>query len=368
MRSEFSTDFVRDMDPVLGEHYTQWLPYCRESIAATIDELAHPDAFPRTLGIDNGHVDRDLLHSACVAPFRSYLRRSGKMLRPYLVCLCLEAYGRDPRTRPREVALAEIIHSSSLILDDVADDSTYRRGDLTAHQQVGMLVAGAVGSEWLNLGFEVVWRDRESLGSRITSRLIEELAWEHFVTGLGTTVDCIWPWQEKTNCLPGEYLQQVVHRSTSYTYRLPLKIGGLTADVPESEVAKLSAFGEQVGLGFQIVDDLLNVKPADEHWGKEVAEDIVQGKLTLQVILALERAEGARRARLLEILRSGTHVQSELQEAVGVLEETGALEECRRLATELRDGALKIADDLGMDEIYRRRLKALACYVLRRTR
>jgi geranylgeranyl diphosphate synthase type I/geranylgeranyl diphosphate synthase type II len=220
----------------------------------------------------------------------------------------------------------------------------------------------------LNLAFEIVWHDRNLLGPETAGHIIEEIAWEHFVTGLGTVLDVTWPWNRRTDHLPEEYLQQVVHRTGSYSYRMPLKIGGLAAAVPESEVARLASFGEQLGLAFQIIDDVLNVRPGDEYWGKEVAEDVAQGKINLQVILALRAAEPEERRRLEEILNSRSHDPTMLAEAVRVIETSGALEESRNIARRLRDEAVSIVDTLQMDEVHRHRLKALAEYVLRRTR
>lgn len=368
MRSDYSSDFLKDMAPVLGEHYQRWLPYCREAVRGTVLELAEPEALEAALGISIGSEQAEALKAAWLQPLLSYLERSGKLLRPYLVCLCLEAYGKDPRQWRRQVGLAEIIHSSSLILDDVSDDSLFRRGAPSAHQMFGMRVAGATALSWLNLGTHLVWRDRQALGEETTRLLIEALAWEHFVTGAGTAVDVTWAWLRQERRPPDQYLQQVVHRSTSYTYRLPLKIGGLTAQAPAEDVRRLSDFGEELGLAFQLVDDLLNIKPEDPHWGKETAEDIVQGKRSLQVLYALERlAEGPRR-RLLEILDSRTHDQAVLKEAVALLEGTGALADSLALARRFMKGCEDIVRGLTVAPVYQERLWALAEYVVQRRR
>ncbi|MBC7806832.1 MAG: polyprenyl synthetase family protein [Akkermansiaceae bacterium] len=368
MRNDFSTDFTRDMGTDLADHYLRWLPFIRESILSLLADYANPNVRARTWGIAEQGSDPAFLDDNLVAPFRSYLQRSGKMLRPYLVCWCLEAYGGDPSLRPCQVALAEVIHSSSLILDDIVDDSPFRRGDQTAHRMVGVLIAGAAGSGWLNTGFDIVWRDRDLLGERVTARLMEELAWEHFVTGLGTTVDLTWAWKATMDHPPEEYLQQVVHRSTSYTYRLPMKIGGLVADASESEIAKLAAFGEQIGLAFQLIDDVLNVKPTDAHWGKEVAEDIGQGKITLQILMALGRASVPDRQRLIDILRARTADPAERAVAVAILEDTGALDDCRRLAHQLYEEASRIIEDMAVDVQAQRRLQDFAAYIVKRGR
>ena len=367
MRTDFSTSFTSDMGPELAQHYIEWLPFGRAAITETIREFAATERIKDTLGLNGNGGDAATIRAAWVDPWYPYLERTGKMMRPYLVSLCLEGYGRDRADYKHEVALAEIIHSSSLILDDIVDDSMYRRGGPSAHQMVGVLAAGAAGSAWLNVGFEIVWRDRDLLGANVANRIIEELAWEHFVTGLGATLDVTWPWVGG-NYLPGEYLQQILHRSASYTYRLPFKIGGLSAGAPDSEVTALGQLGEQIGLAFQIIDDILNVESSDAHWGKEKAEDLTQGKINLQVMVALERGNEKQKARLSDILAKHTRDPEELSEAVSILKETGALDECRKIAGGLQADALSLIDSLSMNEINKRRLRELTDYILRRSR
>src|SRR5690606_8378659 len=101
-------------------------------------------------------VQYEALREAWFEPYRSYHTRSGKMLRPVLVCMVMQAFGRDPGQVPTVVAMAEIIHAASLVLDDIADDSPLRRGGPTAHQLVGVRVAGASASAWLNVCFELL--------------------------------------------------------------------------------------------------------------------------------------------------------------------------------------------------------------------
>jgi geranylgeranyl pyrophosphate synthase len=357
----YDAGFVDEMGTSLAGHYLGWFPFCRDAVLSTVDSFADSDRLCRYLGLQADQLDRARLTEGWLRPFRSYLTRSGKFVRPYLVCLCMEGYGRDPRTLPSMVALAEVIHSSSLILDDIADDSLLRRGGPTAHQQVGVRVAGATGAAWMNLGFEL-------LGTPVVDQLFRAMAWEHFVTGLGTTIDVTWPWKGSTRHAPEEYLQEVIHRSTSYTYRLPMKIGGWVGGASASEVAKLASFGEQLGLAFQLMDDILNVAPRDAHWGKEVAEDVAQGKITLQVLLALERGTDAQRSRLLQVLAARTHDPHPLMAAVDILRATGALDDCRRQAEAMAAECVAIAHSLEMKPEHRERLAQFADYIVKRGR
>ena len=145
---------------------------------------------------------------------------------------------------------------------------------------------------------------------------------------------------------PLEYQQSVLHRSTSYTYRMPFKIGASIANADERAFAAYSRLGEEIGLAFQVIDDQLNVAPVTEEWGKTTAEDITAGKVTLQVLLTLQRADRNRAAELVRILRANTTDQRELRNAVGIMRECGALTEARAIADQHLDACLRIISNM----------------------
>ena len=323
----YADDFTEHMSPRLALEYRRWYPFCKESVLATIDRL--PDLIAQRWNMFGGMKKNaqfaEMLQNVIVNPYRSYHLRSGKMLRPFLVCFLLKALGYDPYRYPTVVAIAEIIHAASLVFDDIADDSALRRGAPTAHQMVGVRVAGSMASTWLHAALPLLASVEERPEDRRTE-LIHELAWEHWVTGFGTTIDTTWAWREHFDATPMEYMQSVVHRSASYTYRLPFKIATIVAGVEKKQRTTLIAFGEEIGLAFQVMDDILNLRSTDEAWGKELAEDLSQGKITLQIILALNLATESHKHQLQKILKARTHDQAILQQAVRIIEECGAFE------------------------------------------
>jgi geranylgeranyl pyrophosphate synthase len=368
-RDTFSDSFLADMSPELSAAYLETLDFCKRTVLATVGQVGSLSFLRDVRG---GHVPDDwqaLLHDAWVRPFRSYLGRSGKMLRPFLVCLCMKAYGRDPARSPVVVALSEMIHSSSLLLDDIVDDSELRRGGPSGHTQVGIRVSGTLASAWLNAGFEMLQRMPGALSEDEVARLMREIAWEHWVTGIGTTIDVVWPTLGRFDHAPHEYLQSVVHRSTSYTYRLPLKIGAIAAGASEQECARFAALGEELGIAFQLIDDILNLKPADGHWGKTVAEDITEGKITLLVLLGMQRARPEAAQRLAHILQARTRDRELLSEAISIMEDCGAFETARRIAREHVERTHRIVEEMHfLPERYRRLLADFVNYVVDRSR
>jgi len=365
----YNDEFLSDMSPELAGEYRRWYPYCREAVLETIDLIGSRKYLEKALGEALPDTLYQMLRTAWFEPYRAYHLRSGKMLRPFIVCFCLQAYGRDPRQYPRMVALSEIIHAASLVLDDIADDSPLRRGGPTAHSIVGVRVAGASASAWLNACFELLGSEDTGLEDDALDLLLHEISWEHWVTGIGTTIDVSWPWLGRLDHTAGEYLQSVVHRSTSYTYRLPFKIGAIAAGANSLELKQFTELGEEFGLSFQIIDDILNVQPSSDNWGKQIAEDITQGKITLQVLLALERSEPAERQRLIEILRSRTTDIPLLKQAADIMDRSGAFDAARAIALEHVSRMKEIVEGMSfLAEIDRQRLQAFIAYVVKRSR
>lgn len=344
-RTGFNDNFMADMGPALRQAYAARLPFCRETVLSTVARVG-TTAFLNDIRGPVPAAWQPVLDEVWVRPYRSYMERSGKLLRPFLVCLCLEAYGRDPAEYTMAVALAEMIHSASLLLDDIVDDSRLRRGGPTAHTQIGIRASGTVASAWLNSAFELLRLAPGRLSEREVGALMREIAWEHWVTGIGTVIDCVWPTLPTLKHPPHEYLQSVVHRSTSYTYRLPLKIGAIAAGASDGEVGQFALLGEELGISFQLVDDILNLKPGDDHWGKTVAEDITEGKITLQVLLALEQADADSAARLAAILRARTRDPALLAQAVGIIEASGAFERSHDIAKRHVERTRRIVRDM----------------------
>lgn len=366
---QYHDDFLSDMAPALADEYRRWYPYCRRTVLGTIDRIGRREFLEPALGQTLSAQRYQALRTAWFEPYRSYHTRSGKLLRPFLVCFCAQAFGRDPASMPTIIAIAEIIHAASLILDDIADDSPLRRGGPTAHRMVGVRVAGAGASAWLNVCFELLGEEDLGIEAAAAAVLMEEIAWEHWVTGIGTTIDTTWPWLGRFDQKPAEYLQSVLHRSTSYTYRLPFKIGAIAAGASQQQFDRFAALGEELGLAFQIVDDILNLQPGDANWGKALAEDLTQGKITLQVLLALERATPREHARLIELLTSHTDEPGLLHEAIDIMARSGAFAAAREIARHHVGRTKEIA--AGMDFLSaadRAKLSAFIDYIVNRSR
>lgn len=365
----YSDDFLADMDPRLAAEYRACYPYCRQAVLDAIDRVGSrdflADVFPEAASVPSCDAIRD----AVWEPYRQYHTRSGKMIRPFLVSFLLRSFGRDPEEYPTVVAISELIHAASLVLDDIADDSPLRRGGPAVHRLVGTRVAGTAASAWLSSCFVLLTQRDPGLSASQCDALLDEIAWEQWVAGFGQMIDTSWPWLARYDRDPAHYLQAAIHRSASYSYRLPMKVGAIAAGASVSQWSLLGRFGEEVGLAFQIVDDILDVRSDDVHWGKVVGDDISSGKLTLQVLVAIKKGPTDARERLIEILGSGSRDAAIVREAVSIINACGGFTEAARLVDYHVARSKTMAEEMDfLDEERRALLSAFVDYAVRRRR
>ena len=361
-----SVDFTAAMDPTLAEHYKTALPFLRSAVDSVLPERSNHEWLTKLIGKPLFEWDHDAITEAVLVPIRSYLHRTGKLFRPYLVSLCLEAYGFQREQYKEIIGLAEVIHSASLMADDIADDSEIRRGQLTAHRKYGLAIAGISSLSMFNISSQVLGDPKFGLPDDALWRVQDELAWEHFITGLGTGIDLGWSIDRSTTVDLDAYFDHLLGRSCSYTYRMPIKIGALVARAPESDYLALVEFGQLTGLAFQLIDDILNVAPRHSGWGKKVGEDITAGKRSLLVLSTLTRANEQDRRRLLEILDSKTERESDITEAVHLMEKYDAFRDSWKRASVFIDQVLPRIDQLSIAPGYKTIFQAFARYVVDR--
>ena len=186
----------------------------------------------------------------------------------------------------------EFIHTASLVHDDINDESLTRRGRDTIHARYGQAKAIIAGDWLFSQGF--------GLGGRYDESVVEVMA--HYCSRLAsaefTQIDHILD----LSTTPEDYLE-IVRGKTAGPFAAGCKGAGLIANASEEACAKLFEFGMQIGIAFQLVDDLLDIR-GDERMGKPRGSDIYEGKMTLPIIHALTILHGEQRARLAEIINN----------------------------------------------------------------
>ncbi len=224
------------------------------------------------------------------------LMAGGKRLRPILVLLACEACGSDPKTAMPAACAVEMVHTYSLIHDDLPamDDDDLRRGQPTNHVVHGEASAILAGDALLTLAFEVLATDINP--PQVAAACCADLARAAGRSGMvgGQVADLE---AETADAPTVEQLEQIHRRKTGCLLACSLTLGGRIAQAEEDALRALSTYGRCLGLAFQITDDLLDVAGDSAALGKSVGKDVAQGKLTYPALLG--EAESRKRAQKL---------------------------------------------------------------------
>lgn len=227
---------------------------------------------------------------ANLAQAMSYsLLQGGKRLRPMLVLLSCEAVGgRQEQALPAAAAI-EMIHAFSLVHDDLPamDDDDLRRGQPTCHIKFGDAMAILAGDSLATLPYLHIARSVAEADVRC--RLIDELSAATLAMIAGQTLDTLGGFAE--GLTPLERLESIHHAKTGALIRGSCRLGAISAGATDAQLAALTAYGEAIGLLFQVVDDILDVTQSAEHLGKRSNKDEAAGKLTYPSILGLDESK-----------------------------------------------------------------------------
>ena len=315
-----------------------WRPVVDETMASllprTIDEGYLADFF----GEPTYAYDTESLQRALSDPIWELLDRGGKRWRAILFLLFVEAFGDDPEAYLEYAAIPEILHNGTIIVDDVEDGATHRRGSPALHRTRGTDIALNAGNAMYFFPLKIIRRDPGDLPADLRLDAYETLMYELNRTHLGQGMDIYWHNKAEIDISESEYLEMCACK-TGCLGRIVARLAAIVTDNRDLETA-VAAYAEEMSIAFQIADDVLDVEHALEEggeFGKGVGNDIREGKKTLMVIHAVENASPAEAARLEEILWADENTGEEVEEAIGILESTGSVEYARKAAIELAD-------------------------------
>ena len=235
---------------------------------------------------------------------KDYPLRGGKRFRPALLVLCAEWFGASYEDAlPSAVAL-ELFHNFALIHDDIEDSSMFRRGKPTLHHLHGIPLAINAGDSLFGMVYEILLTNRERFGDQKALDIIGLFNQVFRATFEGQAYDIGWV---ANNYFPSreEYFEMIRRKTGVYSGRGPCQLGALIADAPPGILEKVGDFGEALGIGFQIKDDLLNLEEdagESKEYGKERGGDIREGKRTLITIHMLENLDQKESEKLKAIL------------------------------------------------------------------
>jgi octaprenyl-diphosphate synthase len=277
----------------------------------------------------------------------------GKRLRPMLVLLAAQACGYRGREHVLLAAVVEFIHTATLLHDDVVDESDLRRGRKTANALWGNAASVLVGDFLYSRSFQMMVEADDMRIMRILADTTNRIA-EGEVLQLLHVHD--------PDVDEAAYLR-VIERKTAVLFSAATRLGALLGGVPPAQEEALARFGLSLGFAFQIADDVLDYVSDAGTLGKNIGDDLAEGKATLPLIYAIERAPQAQAASLRRAIETGG--LDSLDNIVAAIRDTGAIERTRARAQQYADAAREALSELPPSAA-RDALLVLAEYALRR--
>ena len=353
----------RDMHSVLKARR----PAIDAAIESLLPRAIDEEYLAEFFGDPTYEYDPGTIQRALADPIWDLLDRGGKRWRAVLFLLFVEAFGEDPEEYLEYAAIPEILHNGTIIVDDVEDGATHRRGAPALHHVYGTDVALNAGNAMYFFPLKIVTHDPGDLPAELRLAAYEMLMGELNRTHLGQGVDICWHNEEGIDTSEAEYLEMCACK-TGCLGRIVARLAAIVTDTRTLEPA-VAAYAEEMSIAFQIADDVLDVEHALEEggdFGKGVGNDIREGKKTLMAIHAVENATPADAARLEELLWAEENTDAEVEEAIGILESTGSVEYARSVAAELSESSKSHLDGLELAPEPAAKLVAFAEFVVDR--
>jgi octaprenyl-diphosphate synthase len=304
-------------------------------------------------------INADSLASVeTVTTIGRYLQQSGgKRLRPALLLLCARFSGGGGKTAIQLGAVVEMIHAATLVHDDVIDVAQTRRGRPSANVQWGNHTCVLAG-DWLYMqAFQVALRERNfhilDLLISLTQMMVEgELIQLDRIGRIDITeADCM----------------EVADRKTACLFSACAKLGSVSAGADAAAEEKLGEFAWNLGMAFQLIDDMLDFTSVEQTLGKPVGGDLKEGKVTLPLVYALEGATAVERQQVETVLGDRTYDSTSFADIYSMVERRGGIQRTRERAQQFTDRARQVVAEFP-DSPYQRALCMLTDLVTERDR
>lgn len=258
------------------------------------------------------------------------VQRKGKQVRPLFVFLCARLFGEINESSHNAAAFIEILHTATLVHDDVVDESNKRRGFFSINALWKNKVAVLVGDFLYAKGFLLSIENNEFELLRIVSHAIKEM-----IEGELTQID-------KTRKLDinEEVYFDIIRQKTAYLIAAACSAGAATTSNDREIIEKMRLFGETIGIAFQIKDDLFDY--GDEDIGKPTGIDIKEKKMTLPLIHVLKKADKKQRRWIINIVKRHNNNKSKVRELVSYVKENGGIKYAKEALNSYREKAIAI--------------------------
>ena len=326
-----------------------------------IDETLRTSSFDDVVALshdDMATVDRMI--SECLASdvalvsqvSEHIVRSGGKRLRPLIVLLASRALGYEGHQHCRTAAIIEFIHTATLLHDDVVDSSDRRRGKDSANAVFGNQASVLVGDFLYSRAFQMMV-DIDSM------RVMQILADATNTIAAGEVMQLMNVHNPDTT---EDSYRQVIYRKTARLFEAGAQIAAVLANRSQDETAMV-AYGQHLGEAFQLVDDALDFNASAEELGKNLGDDLAEGKATLPLIYAMQQGTDAEREMIRQAILNGGLDQ--LENIQAVIKSTGALNYTAARAREAANLAIDALSGIPESE-HKQALVTIAEYAIQR--
>lgn len=286
----------------------------------------------------------------------SYIvKRKGKQMRPMFVFLSAGACGQITDSTYRGASLIELLHTATLVHDDVVDDANYRRGFFSINALWKNKIAVLVGDYLLSRGLLLSVDNEEYDLLQIVSAAVKEMS-----EGELLQIE-----KARNLDITEEVYYEIIRQKTASLIASCCAVGACSAKSQNGTVEKMRLFGEKVGMAFQIKDDLFDY--GESEIGKPLGIDIKEKKMTLPLIHALQKASWSDKRRIKGIIRNHSENNKKVQEVISFVKASGGLEYAQGVMMTYYNEAMEILHAMD-DSVYKQSLGALVQFTIERNK
>lgn len=227
-------------------------------------------------------------------PFRYIMKEGGKRLRPVLAMICTGAVGRDPILALDSAVALEILHNFTLVHDDIMDNSSMRRGRATIHEKWDSATAILTGDVMIGYAYNLLPNSKQSSRS---DEILKIFTKELIEVCEGQVLDMTF--NERKNVSIDDYIE-MIDKKTARLIETSAIIGAHIGEASSEEIEAIRNISRNIGLAFQIQDDLLDMTASESDFGKQIGNDIIEGKKTFLIINAQKKVDDKNDKLLIE--------------------------------------------------------------------
>lgn len=282
------------------------------------------------------------------------VQRKGKQVRPMFVFLCARLFGPIKEETYVGASLIELVHTASLVHDDVVDDSHLRRGFFSINALWKNKIAVLVGDYLLSKGLLLAVENEQYQTLKIMANAVKELSEGELMQA------------EKARRLDitEEVYFDIIRQKTASLMAAACSTGAACAGVGEKEVAEMRRFGELAGIAFQLKDDLFDY--GFQNIGKPTGIDVKEKKMTLPLIFSLQHADRAEKRDIINSIKRRSEKKSTQKKVIKFVNEKGGIDYATKKMIEYKEAALQVLKQFEDNEA-NRALAELVNYIVVRT-